>query len=114
TWNKKQWETAKTCNLGLWKQDFLAINGFDESFEGWGFEDSDLVIRLIRSGISRKSGRYAVPVLHLWHPTHDLNREQKNREKLNVTLKNDARIVIDNGFNQHLSSQPETEALSMS
>ncbi len=113
-WNQKQWEAAKTCNLAIWKEDFLAINGFDESFEGWGYEDSDLVIRLIRSGICRKSGRYAVPVLHLCHPTHDLNRGQNNREKLNVTLKNDAWIVIDKGFNQHLSSQPETEALSMS
>ena len=112
-WNQRQWQAAKTCNLAIWKQDFLAINGFDESFEGWGYEDSDLVIRLIKTGIYRKSGRYAVPVLHLWHPTHNRTQEVKNRIKLQNSLKNDGRIVIDKGVNQHLGSQTKTETLSM-
>ena len=30
------------CNLGVWKDDLLAVNGFDEDYEGWGREDSDL------------------------------------------------------------------------
>jgi glycosyltransferase involved in cell wall biosynthesis len=112
-WNQRQWTAAKTCNLAIWQQDFLAINGFDESFEGWGYEDSDLVIRLIKTGIRRKSGRYVVPVLHLWHPPHDRYQEFKNRIKLENSLKKDGRIVIDKGVNQHLINQPKTEALSM-
>ena len=47
----KQWQKAMTCNLAVWKSDFIAVNGFDERFEGWGYEDSDLVIRLIHYGI---------------------------------------------------------------
>ena len=41
---------AKTCNLAVWREDFLAVNGFDEEFIGWGYEDSDLVQRLLNAG----------------------------------------------------------------
>ena len=78
----KKWQGAKSCNLGIWRQDFFAVNGFDENYSGWGFEDSDLVIRLIRSGKKRKEGRFSVPVIHLWHPENDRSHEQKNHEQL--------------------------------
>ena len=48
---KKEWRGAKTCNLGVWRDDFNNINGLDESYIGWGREDSDFVVRLINSGI---------------------------------------------------------------
>lgn len=62
-----QWRGAKTCNLGIYRQDFMAINGMDEGYVGWGYEDSDLVVRLQNNGTMRKDGRYFIPVLHLWH-----------------------------------------------
>lgn len=56
-------------DFGIWREDFEAINGFDESFVGWGCEDDDLAYRL------RRAGRRIVSVLaythgyHMWHPT---------------------------------------------
>jgi glycosyltransferase involved in cell wall biosynthesis len=76
----KTWQGAKTCNLGMWRKDFLKVHGFDESFFGWGYEDSDLVIRLIKRGIKRKDGHFAVPVLHLWHAGR--KRSLKNYAKI--------------------------------
>ena len=38
-----RWKGAKGCNLGIWKSDLQEINGWEENFEGWGYEDSDLV-----------------------------------------------------------------------
>jgi len=81
----KKWRGAITCNLGLWKEDFFTINGFNESYVGWGYEDSDLVIRLIRSGIRRKEGRFSIPVIHLWHPANDRSREHENNKHLELT-----------------------------
>lgn len=57
----------KGCNLGIWRADLVTINGFDESFTGWGYEDSDAVLRLYNAGIKRKDGAFATEVFHLWH-----------------------------------------------
>ncbi len=101
---KTQWQKAKTCNLGLWKKDFRAVNGFDESFEGWGFEDSDLVIRMIHSGVHRKTGRHAVPVLHLWHPENDRRRHDANLRRFQDRLKNREPVFAENGFSRHVDT----------
>ena len=82
----KQWENAQTCNLAVWKADLIAINGLDEAFQGWGYEDSDLVIRLIRHGIKRKSGKFAVPVIHLWHKETKRTKESENFKRLQEIL----------------------------
>ena len=84
--DKQKWQGAKTCNLGVWRSDILKINGFDERFQGWGHEDAELVVRLLRSGIRRKMGRFAVPVLHLWHSEQNRHQEAENRERLEQML----------------------------
>jgi glycosyltransferase involved in cell wall biosynthesis len=82
----RRWQRVRTCNLGVWATDFRNVNGFDESFEGWGYEDSDLAVRLINSGVRRKEGAYATAVLHLWHRENDRAREGANRERLQQRL----------------------------
>lgn len=85
-----KWQTVKTCNLAVWRQDLLSINGFDEAYTGWGYEDSDLVIRLLRRGIKYKSGYFATPVFHLWHSENDRSQEQSNLQRLNKLRKSNA------------------------
>lgn len=98
----KKWQKAMTCNLGVWKIDFIRVNGFDELFEGWGFEDSDLVIRLIHAGIVRKEGRFAVPVLHLWHPHNDKSKQDMNYQLLLERLQCQDFIRAEKGVSQYL------------
>jgi GT2 family glycosyltransferase len=81
-YRSKHWGNAMTCNLAMWKIDFFAVNGFDELFQGWGYEDSDLVIRLIHLGVKRKEGRFALPVLHLWHKQNDRTNQESNYQLL--------------------------------
>ena len=57
----------KGCNMAFWRSDLEKVNGFDESFRGWGYEDSDAVARLYHAGVMRKDGAYATEVFHLWH-----------------------------------------------
>jgi len=97
----RHWKNAMTCNLATWKEDFLAVNGFDESFEGWGYEDSDLIIRLIHSGIKRKEGRFAVPVLHLWHPHNDRIHHDANYQRLMSRVNDKDFIFALKGINQY-------------
>lgn len=96
-----QWQGAKTCNLGVWRRDLIRVNGFDERYQGWGHEDADLVVRLIRAGVQRKDARFAVPVLHLWHPQIDRADLVRNVALLNHVLASD-RIVAENGLEQYL------------
>lgn len=76
---KFSWRRIKSCNLAVWKQDLLAVNGFDESFTGWGHEDSDLVVRLFHAGVLRKDGAMATEVLHLWHAEAKRDQASSNR-----------------------------------
>jgi glycosyltransferase involved in cell wall biosynthesis len=81
-----RWEVMKSCNLGVWRNDYVAINGFDETFSGWGHEDSDFAVRMIRHGMMMKDGRYAVPVFHLWHKENDRSRQAENWARFEKTL----------------------------
>ena len=82
----RRWKGAKTCNLSAFRSDLLRVNGLDESYSGWGLEDSDLVVRLIRAGLGAKSARFAVPVLHLWHRENDRSKLDENRRRLDEVL----------------------------
>ena len=96
-----RWKGAKTCNLSLWRSDFLAVNGFDESYAGWGLEDSDLIIRLLAAGIRRKSARFAAPVFHLWHPEQDRSSLPENRRRLEAVLQS-GRTAAVAGIDRYL------------
>lgn len=82
----QKWQGAKSCNLAIWRRDFLLVNGFNEKFQGWGHEDAELVVRLFHHGVRRKEGRFAVPVFHLWHQEQDRTREAINYQYLQNEL----------------------------
>lgn len=96
----RRWQGAKTANLAVWRRDLVAVNGMDEDYEGWGLEDSDLVIRLLHAGISHKSGRYACPLIHLWHQEQDRNRLKENSSRLDALLRSD-RTRAARGLSQY-------------
>ena len=74
------WRRIKSCNLGVWRADLELVNGFDESFLGWGHEDSDLVVRLFNAGVMRKDGAFATEVFHLWHKEAQRDQESSNKQ----------------------------------
>jgi len=85
----RQWRGARSCNLAVWRSDLERIDGFDACFTGWGREDSDLLIRLLRCGLRRKDGRFATGVIHLWHPPLDRAQLPANDARLDTVLQSD-------------------------
>lgn len=77
-----QWKGIRSCNMGVWRTDFESINGFDESFVGWGHEDADFVLRLHNFGVARKNGFAATEVYHLWHLESSRVSESANAQKV--------------------------------
>lgn len=98
-----RWEGVKTCNLGVWKKDLYQVNGLDEAYTGWGYEDSDLIVRLFRAGIQRKDGRFALPVFHIWHPMQSREEAKENFARL-ADIQNSNRIKSVEGLDQYLDT----------
>ena len=103
----RQWRGARGANFAVWRHDLVAIDGFDAEFTGWGREDSDLFVRLIRSGVGRKDGRWATGVLHLWHPEADRGRLSENDRRLDEILAGDRTRAV-RGLSA-LSGDPATK-----
>ena len=56
-------------NFSVWREALLAINGFDEEYDGPGCgEDSDVELRLGLLGLEPKSLRHRAIQIHLHHP----------------------------------------------
>jgi glycosyltransferase involved in cell wall biosynthesis len=94
------WRRIKSCNLAVWRKDLDTVNGFDESFTGWGHEDSDLVVRLFNAGVLRKDGAFATEVFHLWHKEAQRDQETSNR-KVVLQRAQDGTVVATQGLAQH-------------
>jgi glycosyltransferase involved in cell wall biosynthesis len=79
---RKQWRGARSCNLAIWRRDLITVDGYDADYSGWGKEDSDIVVRLLRAGVARKDGNFATGVIHLWHAEADRAALPENERKL--------------------------------
>lgn len=77
-----------TCNMGLFRADAMAVNGFNEDFTGWGREDSEFAARLYKYGLLRKEHAFRAVCFHLWHGPSDRGRLGVNDELLKKTLAN--------------------------
>lgn len=89
------------CNVSFWKEDIKAVNGYNEEFEGWGREDSDLVIRMGNNGVKAKRLRYAGIVYHIYHKNKSKENFEINDNIQNNTINNKI-IKIKKGIDQYL------------
>lgn len=89
------------CNVSFWRKDFMEINGYNEDYEGWGREDSDLVIRMGNKGVLAKRLRYAGIVFHIHHKINSRDNFDKNDAMQNETIANKV-VWIENGVSKYL------------
>jgi hypothetical protein len=73
----------RSWNVGLWRRDYVRVNGFDETYAGWGCEDDDFGVRLRRLGLRLLPIYRWTRCYHLWHPT-DPSVPKKWRDGVNV------------------------------
>ena len=88
--------------FGVWRADVIRVNGYNESYVGWGFEDTDFVLRLLQSGVRRRLGHYAGT--HIFHLNHDLESRDSvddNNELLQLTRTASALSTDFPGLNQY-------------
>ena len=90
--------------MSFMKSDLIKVNGFNETFIGWGREDSECIIRMLNSGIERFNLRLGGIAYHLWHKEH-VNPEllEKNNQELEYALR-EQRVFCSVGLHQHVES----------
>ena len=92
---------VKTCNFAFWREDALAINGFNEEFVGWGREDSEFTARLLNTGVRRQNLKFCALGYHLHHSMNERDRLVINDSILRRTIDEKLRRC-ERGVDQYL------------
>lgn len=86
----RRWHLARphkpkllSCHFSLFREDAERVNGFDENFVGWGYEDDDFGRRLYRNGVQPRSVIDDARALHLWHPSLAPQELKRHRDRPN-------------------------------
>jgi glycosyltransferase involved in cell wall biosynthesis len=93
----------KACNQGFWREDLIAVNGFDEGFNGWGSEDKELCLRLDNAGVRRQTLVFAALAYHLHHPPAPRDGAAVNRERWQQSAR-EGRRRCEQGVDSHLAA----------
>lgn len=94
---------TRGCNISYWRKDFIAVNGYDETIEGWGREDSEFVLRLLNNGVNGKRLRYGGIVYHIYHPEKSKDKLAENHQIQERTIL-EKRTWCSNGVDKYLAS----------
>lgn len=93
-WNRKP-RKALGANMAVARDALLSVNGFDNDFEGYGFEECDLERRLNLSGIKSQTVLGRCALFHLYHPEKS---ESNDAVQMFKRKANEGRVVCLNGI----------------
>lgn len=86
------------CNFSLHKEDFIAVNGFDNRYDvPCVGEDTDIEYRLVNTGNQIKNVFHQAVVLHILHP--ELPRLERATQLFEQTQTNQQYVALD-GYHQ--------------
>lgn len=93
----------KGCNWGIFKEDILKVNGFDEDYvHATAGEDDDMEWRLKSIGLEKKSLRNKAIVYHLYHKQNYNEDAIKINSDLIQEKMKIGEAVIEKGISQYL------------
>jgi glycosyltransferase involved in cell wall biosynthesis len=90
----------KSCNLAVWRDDLVRVNGFNEAFEGWGPEDKELALRLTHAGVRRQTLLFGGIAVHLHHAAASRDALPANLVRLEATRR-ERGIRCEKGLDSH-------------
>jgi glycosyltransferase involved in cell wall biosynthesis len=99
-----------SCNMSAWRDDLVAVNGFDERFEGYGGEDQEIAKRLRHAGVRRRQLKFAGLAVHLHHATRapdDPNDMTLPANRMIAETLAERRVRCERGIDGHLAEFAE-------
>ena len=99
----KDYDHLRGCNMSFWRDDIMAINGYDETIVAYGYEDEDVQERLKRIGKKKLFIKFMCIEYHVWHPEHPTKKNLAETRKL-IDRNNEQNLVrSERGIEQHLN-----------
>jgi hypothetical protein len=108
----KRFQTKlRGCNLSMYKEDFMRVDGYDETFDQlWGREDSDICYRLFYSGVRIRNLWFSALQYHLEHKVIKKTEKDRLDHEL-IRIRDEKRTWALKGFSR-LSTEGEVVASS--
>ncbi|WP_420148643.1 glycosyltransferase family 2 protein [Spirosoma sp.] len=98
---KTHYRYVSGCSMGFWRKDLIQVNGYDEQFTGWGWEDTDLALRLMNLGLKLRFIRLGAIQYHLNHLKESRGQESINQDRAMQTIQQKL-IACQYGLQQHV------------
>lgn len=90
------------CNMSYWRDDIVQINGYDETFAQYGYEDEDVQNRLQRIGVQKRFIKFMCIEYHLYHEEHPTKHNLCEARKL-IDQNNDVSLLrVEKGIDQYI------------
>ena len=100
-------EYSFLSNFGLLHRDAIEeVGGFDDEFEHWGYEDADLMVRLLASGYDFVNLFDTTAVVHLNHPLDKPRGASESNRELYYERMGDRGLIFE--MNRLFDSEPGT------
>ena len=90
------------CNMAFWRENAIAVNGYNERFKGWGPEDKEFVVRLLNKGYSKRFLKMGAIVYHIWHKENSKENLPGNECEFKTSIEQN-RDFCQMGIDQYLN-----------
>ena len=91
------------CNMAYWREDALKINGYNEAITGWGSEDHEFVVRMLKLGIRKQFLKMTAIVFHIYHKPFSKSNRHKN-ELIKKASSENNHYYIKDGMDKYVQS----------
>ncbi|NNE33121.1 MAG: glycosyltransferase family 2 protein [Winogradskyella sp.] len=92
------------CNYSFWKEDFIAVNGYNEDMVGWGRDDTELMLRMMHNNVHGKRLKFRGIVYHIWHKEACRSGININ-DKIQAETQKNKLVWCNNGIDKYLSEK---------
>lgn len=83
---ENHYQYVSGCSMAFWRNDLVQVNGYDEQFTGWGWEDTDIALRLMNLGCKLRFIRLGAIQYHLSHSKESRGQESINQDRAMRTI----------------------------
>ena len=90
-------------NMAFYKSDFLAVNGYNNNFLGWGAEDKELAQRFVNFGLFQRKMKFLGIQFHLHHLTANKKNHDSQMQYISQLIET-KQYYCQNGIQDELSN----------